>query len=107
MILVYYLILINAAAFTLYGLDKSFAVKHKWRIPEATLILVACLGGAPGAGLGMLVFHHKTKKKKFRVTIPILIGVFLLLNGFFLFQNYRLVVTEYEYRSPKVSSWNR
>jgi len=103
LILVYYLLLINAAAFTLYGLDKSFAVKHKRRIPEATLILVAVLGGAPGAGLGMLVFHHKTKKKKFRVTIPILICVFLLLNGFFLYQNYRLVVTEYEYRSPKVS----
>ena len=104
LILVYYLILINVAAFTLYGLDKSFAVKHKWRISEAMLILVACLGGAPGAGLGMLVFHHKTKKKKFRVTIPILIGVFILLNGFFLYQNYRLVVTEYEFRSPKVSA---
>jgi len=104
LILVYYLILINLTAFTLYGLDKSFAVKHKRRISEATLILVACLGGAPGAGIGMLVFHHKTKKKKFRVTIPILIGVFLLLNGFFLYQNYRLVVTEYEYHNPKVSA---
>ena len=103
MILVYYLILINIAAFTLYGLDKSFAVKHKWRISEAMLILVACLGGAPGAGLGMLVFHHKTKKKKFRVTIPILCGVFLLLNTFFLYQNYRLTVTEVEYRNPKVT----
>ena len=104
MILVYYLIIINLTAFLLYGLDKSFAVKHKRRIPEATLIAVACIGGAPGALLGMLIFHHKTKKKKFRITIPILVGVFLLLNGFFLYQNYRLVVTEYEYRSPKVSS---
>ena len=104
MILVYYLIIINVLAFLLYGLDKSFAVKRKWRIPEATLILVAVIGGAPGAFLGMLIFHHKTKKKKFRVTIPILLGVFLLLNGFFLYQNYRLVVTEYEYRSPKVPS---
>ena len=102
MILVYYLILINVAAFTLYGLDKSFAVKKKRRISEATLILVACIGGAPGALLGMLVFHHKTRKKKFRVTIPILVGIFLLLNGFFLYQNYRLVVTEYEYRSSEV-----
>lgn len=102
MILVYYLIIINVVAFLLYGLDKSFAIKQKRRISEATLILVACLGGAAGAFLGMLIFHHKTKKKKFRVTIPILLSVFLLLNSFFLYQNYRLTVTEYEYRSEKV-----
>ena len=102
MILVYYLILINIVTFTLYGLDKLFAVKHKRRISEAFLILMAGIGGAFGALTGMLVFHHKTRKKKFYVTIPVLVGVFLLLNGFFLYQNYRLVVTEYEYKSTEV-----
>ncbi len=94
--------MINLVAFSLYGLDKSFAIKQKRRISEASLILVACVGGAPGALLGMLVFHHKTRKPKFRVTIPVLVGVFFLLNLFFLYQNYHLVVTEYVYKSAEV-----
>ncbi len=55
MILVYYLILINLTAFTLYVLDKSFAVKHKRRISEATLILVVCLVGVHVAGIGVFL----------------------------------------------------
>ena len=102
MILVYYLLFINIVAFAFYGLDKFFAVKHMRRISEASLILLAGIGGAFGALTGMLVFHHKTRKKKFYVTVPVLVGVFLLLNGFFLYQNYHLVVTEYEYKSAEV-----
>ena len=102
MILVYYLLFINIVAFAFYGLDKFFAVKNMRRISEASLILLAGIGGAFGALTGMLIFHHKTRKKKFYVTVPVLVGVFLLLNGFFLYQNYHLVVTEYEYKSEEV-----
>ena len=68
-----YLILVNAIAFVLYGLDKSYAKKKKWRIPEANLIGIALLYGAPGAYLGMKVFRHKTKHPKFTITVPCLL----------------------------------
>ena len=48
-ILAYYLIIINAVAFIVYGIDKYKAKKAKWRIPEATLLMLAVLGGSIGA----------------------------------------------------------
>lgn len=68
-----YLAIVNGVALLLYGLDKRYAQKKRWRIPEATLIAVAALYGALGAFLGMRIFHHKTKHKKFTVTVPILL----------------------------------
>lgn len=96
MLLVYYLILVNLAAFILYGTDKSYAKKGARRIPERTLLLWAWIGGSIGAFLGMKVFHHKTLKPKFAVTVPILLVLELAIIGVCLFQNYHLVTTEYE-----------
>ena len=70
-----YLIGISVIALVLYGIDKHCAVKHKWRIPERTLIFIAWLGGGIGALLGMLVFHHKTRKWKFRILVPLSVAV--------------------------------
>ena len=67
-----YVLLINLFAFSLFGIDKRKAVKRKWRIPEATLLTVAALGGA-GALLGMYTFHHKTRKPKFYIGIPLIL----------------------------------
>lgn len=36
--LIYYLLVINAATFIIYGIDKYKAKKAKWRISEATLL---------------------------------------------------------------------
>lgn len=74
-----YLLLINALALALMLLDKYFARTHRRRIPERTLLLVAVLGGSLGALVGMYAFHHKTKHPKFYITLPILLGVHLLL----------------------------
>lgn len=77
---------LNLIAFITYGIDKRKAINHAWRIPEATLIWFAVPFTALGALLGMLVFHHKTQKPKFYITVPLLllvqIGliVFLLLK---------------------------
>ena len=46
--LAYYLLVINAVTFIVYGIDKYKAKKAKWRIPEATLLLLAVLGGSIG-----------------------------------------------------------
>ena len=102
MFLVYYLTAVNVLAFVLYGIDKKKAEKGKYRIPESRLLLIAFLGGSVGAWLGMLIFHHKTKKKKFSVTVPILACLVILICGYGLFQNYHLITTEYEYLSTEV-----
>ncbi|MBQ8062541.1 MAG: DUF1294 domain-containing protein, partial [Clostridia bacterium] len=40
-----YLIVINLAAFAVYGLDKKRAIAEEWRSPEATLLALAAAGG--------------------------------------------------------------
>ena len=66
----YYLALINIVAFLVYGIDKLKAKRGKWRISEATLLLLAIAGGNIWAWCGMRVWHHKTMHKKFRYGIP-------------------------------------
>lgn len=72
-----YLILINAAAFILYGIDKKRAREGRWRIPEKILFGMAVIGGGAGALAGMSFFHHKTRKPRFYIGVPLL----LLLEG--------------------------
>lgn len=71
--ILYYLALINVITFLVYGIDKLKAKKGKWRVPEATLLLLAVIGGSIGAWLGIKVWHHKTMHKKFKYGIPIIL----------------------------------
>ena len=52
-----YVIIINVLAFALFGMDKRFAQKGKWRIPEKLLFIAAIFGGAAGAIFGMYSIH--------------------------------------------------
>ena len=58
-----YLLIINATGFVLMLVDKFKAKKNLWRIPEATLMTVAALGGSIGSLIGMYTVRHKTDKK--------------------------------------------
>ena len=71
--LMIYLLTVNALAFLLMLIDKQKAKKHLWRIPEATLMLSAAIGGSIGALLGMYTFRHKTRKPKFYIGIPLIL----------------------------------
>ena len=76
-----WLILINIVTFVVFGLDKLLA-KHprfRQRVPEKNLLLLAVVGGSVGALLGMLVFRHKTLHRVFRVGVPVILAVQLLL----------------------------
>ena len=42
---------------------KVKAKQGSWRISEATLLILAVIGGSIGALLGMQVWHHKTMHK--------------------------------------------
>ncbi len=44
-IIIGYLLLANVVTFTTYGIDKYKAKKGKWRMSEATLLLMAVIGG--------------------------------------------------------------
>ncbi len=52
--------------------DKRRAGTHKWRVPEATLLLLSALGGSAAMYLTMRLIHHKTRKRKFMVGIPLI-----------------------------------
>ncbi len=67
---VYYLIIINVITFIVYGIDKLKARKGWWRISEATLLLLAAIGGSIGAWGGMMAWRHKTKHLKFKIGVP-------------------------------------
>ena len=71
--------LVNVVTFIIYGIDKYKAIKVKWRIPEATLLLMAVFGGSIGAWLGMRVFHHKPMHKKFYIGVPTIIILQIVL----------------------------
>ena len=66
-------LLINAASFAIFGLDKLFAIRHRRRIPEATLLALALLFGAAGELLAMVLFRHKTLHKKFCLGLPLIL----------------------------------
>ena len=78
-VLYIYLIVINAAAFLLMLIDKVKAKKNRWRIPEATLFLVAAIGGSIGSLLGMYTFRHKTKHIQFIVGMPLILAVQIVI----------------------------
>lgn len=78
-LLILYLLIMNAAGVISMLADKRKAKKKLWRIPEATLLTIAALGGSIGSLIGMYTFRHKTKHLKFTLGIPaILIGQLLL-----------------------------
>lgn len=81
-----YLALINILTFFVYGLDKSAAVKQKQRIPNRVLLGMAAIGGSAGALAGMYTFRHKTQKKYYTITVPLLLilqiaAAVMLLSG--------------------------
>lgn len=75
MVLAIYLFAINLAGLLSMGIDKQRARKHRWRIPEKTLFLIAALGGSIGSILGMFLFRHKTRHLSFRLGLPLILAL--------------------------------
>ena len=81
-VLLYYLIVINIVTFLVYGIDKWKAKQGCWRISEATLLILAVIGGSIGALLGMKVWWHKTMHKKFKYGLPLILIIQIILIGY-------------------------
>ena len=78
-----YLLLINAVGFLIMCVDKLLAQKDARRVPERTLLWIAALGGSFGSLLGMLLAHHKTRKPKFYITVPLLLALQAAAAGWY------------------------
>ncbi len=86
LLLTIYILMINLVGFILMGVDKKRAAKHAFRIPEASLFTIACIGGSIGSILGMKFFHHKTRHWYFVYGMPIILilqilFIILIING--------------------------
>ena len=82
-IAIIYLVVINILGFLIMGLDKHKAKMADRRIPENTLFMFTILGGGVGTIAGMYVFHHKTKKMKFKVGMPLILILEILIFVYF------------------------
>ena len=79
-----YLILINVITFALYAIDKLNAKTDSWRISERMLFLFAVAGGSVGALLGMYICRHKTRKSKFKIGVPVILVLQVVLGIYWL-----------------------
>ena len=70
-----YIIVMSFITFIIFGVDKKRARRHEWRISEKVLFALAIIGGSIGAIIGMIAFHHKTKKWYFRIGMPVILAV--------------------------------
>ncbi len=59
--------------------DKIAAIRKWQRIPEKTLLWLGALGGAGMMLFVMKLIHHKTRKKKFMISLPIFLVAHILL----------------------------
>lgn len=57
--------LLSLIAFAACVWDKRQAIAGRPRVPEATLLGLALVGGSPGLLLGMVLVRHKTRKPAF------------------------------------------
>lgn len=64
---------LNLLTFLVFGWDKLAAIDGRVRVPERLLLLLAALGGSPGALLARPVFRHKTRKQPFGAWLTLIV----------------------------------
>ncbi len=78
-LLLVYFVSVNLIGFAFMGIDKYKAKKRAFRIPEATLFIIAIIGGSIGSLLGMYAFRHKTRHRRFTYGMPFILLVQIAL----------------------------
>ncbi len=86
-----YFAILNILGLALMGIDKWKARKGAFRIPEATLFIIAFIGGSVGSILGMYLFRHKTRHWYFVFGMPAILllqlaAVYILTHSSITFQ---------------------
>ena len=77
----YYYLLINLITLTVYAVDKSSAIKNRWRVKELHLHILAFIGGWWGALIAQQFTRHKSVKKSFlfMFSLTLLANILLLV----------------------------
>ena len=84
MILLYYLIAVSVISVIITVYDKLAAKAGLFRIPEATLLFFAAIGGAAAMYITMQLIRHKTPK--FMISLPFFCAAHFALMYFCLKQ---------------------
>jgi uncharacterized membrane protein YsdA (DUF1294 family) len=77
--IILYFIIINIIGFAIMFIDKQKAKRGSWRIPENTIFIITAIGGGIGTIAGMYAFRHKTKKWTFKIGLPVLLVLDILI----------------------------
>jgi uncharacterized membrane protein YsdA (DUF1294 family) len=86
-----YFLLVNLAGFILMGVDKLSAMRGESRIPEKWFFTISMAGGPFGVFLGMIVFHHKTRKTYFGFIVTLMLAI----SFFILIFNNRIIIRQW------------
>jgi len=71
----------SLASFVAFGFDKRRATTGGRRVPERTLLVLAFLGGWPGAILAQRHFCHKTRKASFLIVFWTVVVLHVVVVG--------------------------
>ncbi|MCX4338655.1 MAG: DUF1294 domain-containing protein [Lachnospiraceae bacterium] len=74
-----YIVIVNLISLIMMAVDKRKAQKRAFRIPEATLFVLAIIGGSLGSIIGMHLFHHKTRHWYFLYGMPVILALQVIL----------------------------
>ena len=74
-----WLLLINLVTCATFAYDKRAAERGDWRVAENTLLLMAFVGGSPGALLARRRLRHKKRKQPFSALLYLIVGAHLVL----------------------------
>ncbi len=74
-----YAAIVNLVSFIVMGIDKRKARKRAFRIPEATLFVLAIIGCSLGSIIGMHLFRHKTRHWYFLYGMPVILALQIIL----------------------------
>ena len=72
-------VILNVLAYLIIHFDKRNSRSGKKRVSEASLLTMAAIGGSIGILVGMFVYRHKTRKKRFSLGVPLIIAMQILL----------------------------
>lgn len=75
---------INLGTYPTWWIDKRQAKNDGFRVPEWTLHALSLLGGGVAAMLAMRTLRHKTRKRVFKITQPLMAALSIAALGWWL-----------------------